>query len=74
MSILEALRADQRRSGSQCKTCEFLEKQPPDERAEWQQAFADKSFTTSSIHRLMAAKGFTGGDTSPAKHRAQGHA
>lgn len=59
-----------------CRTCIFIAGRPPAEQKEWDEAFHDRSFTASSIGRLIMLKMGDRADNmlnSAESHRQKGH-
>lgn len=74
--LLDELRSDQKSSGIGCSACVWLSTLSASERAEWAEAFIDKSFTTMSLIRAAVRRdkqGLLGKGTPIETHRKQGH-
>lgn len=72
-TILDEIRADQGKP-TQCQFCLWLSSQPAADRAQWNEALADRTITTSSIQRAVARR-LPDGAKVPTidTHRQKGH-
>lgn len=67
--LLSELKAD-RAAPSGCTVCAWLSTRDESERAEWAQAFADKSISVAALHRAMKKRGYTLTDAPVVTHRS----
>lgn len=72
LSLVDELRADQGKP-TQCGLCRWLQQLTEAERAEWQGALDDRSFTHASIHRAIARRNGNVTRGSVENHRTSGH-
>lgn len=70
MSLLDELRA---KPGKTCVVCAFLGTRDVKERAEWAEAFKDRSISCATIHRAMKARDFGYSESPVSNHRRGGH-
>ncbi len=70
MSLTDELAGDQTGVGRHgCAVCEWLDNREATERIEFEEAFKDNTWMTSTLHRALRRRGVTFGSSTTARHR-----